>query len=163
MQIEIDDKNARILLQNIETRGKNLSQAMYLIATALENSVKQNFRDGGRFKSAGSIDGGSEKWEAVKKPPKSGSTLLRSGNLMRSITPSFDNDSASVSSGLAYARIQNNGGKVTRYARSNMKTKKEYGEKSHSIPARPFMVIQADDIEYAKEVLLDHITDGIRG
>ena len=170
MQIEIDDKNARILLRKIEARGKDLGGAMYLIANALENSVKENFRAGGRYKAEGSIEGGSERWKPSKSTAK-GSTLLRTGNLMRSITPSFDSQSASVSSGLAYARIHNDGGKTKPHeitARNGRALAFSLGGKKvlcrsvhhpgSNIPARPFMVIQQDDIDYAKETLAEFIT-----
>ena len=178
MQIHIDDKNAKIIFQKLRAKGKDLRPAMYLIANALENSVKENFREGGRYKEAGSIHGGSEKWEPAKYPPRGGdgkargSTLLRSGNLMKSITPSHDGESAAVSSGLVYARIQNFGGKtkphdiIARNGKSLAFTKggktvlcRSVHHPGSDIPARPFMVIQQDDIEYAKETLADYLLD----
>lgn len=45
---------------------------------------------------------------------------------------------------LIYAGIHNKGGKVTRHARSNIRTKKEHGESSFTIPKREFLVIRPE-------------------
>jgi len=177
MHVEVDDSSARVILRKIEARGKNLSGPMDRIATALRNSVQENFRVGGRFSQEGSIRGGQRKWDPVKNIPtlrsghEKGKTLLRSGLLMRSITPESSATSAHVSSGLVYARIQNNGGKTKPHeikARNGKALAFMKGGKNilcrsvhhpgSTIIARTFMVIQQEDISYAMETIADHLT-----
>ena len=117
---KIDDAKARVVIQGIEARSRNLASPMRKIATELANSVQENFDAGGRYSAPGSIMGGDKKWDAVKKPPtyaggrqkgkEKGTTLDRAGHLRRSIREDSDDDSAGLETSMVYARIQNNGG-----------------------------------------------------
>lgn len=168
---KIDDTIAKKRLISIKAKGNNLATPMRAIANMLENSVKKNFDVGGRFSKAGSPIGGSNKWEPVDNPLLKGTTLKRSGMLQRSITNTSDNKSATVSSGLIYARFQNDGGKTKPHViKAKLKQalaflkggtnliRTQVNHPGSNIPARPFMVAQPEDIEYAKEVIADHLS-----
>lgn len=171
IKAKIDDKNCKILLKGIEDNGKNLSRAMKTIAVELEESVRENFEVGGRYSKAGSIIGGPKKW------PKSqyGGSLIRTGNLRDSITSKSDKTSAQVGTNIAYAKIHNFGATVagqTIIPREKRALafiwngmRRIYAKvttKTHDIPARPFMVVQPEDIEGFKETLLEHLTQGTK-
>jgi phage gpG-like protein len=171
IKAKIDDKNCEIMLKGIENNGKNLSRAMKTIAVELEESVRENFEVGGRYSKAGSIIGGPKKW------PKSqyGGSLIRTGNLRDSITSKSDKASAQVGTNIAYAKIHNFGATVagqTIIPREKRALafiwnglRRIYAKvttKTHDIPARPFMVVQPEDIEGFKETLLEHLTEGTK-
>ncbi|MBO4713632.1 MAG: phage virion morphogenesis protein [Fibrobacter sp.] len=171
IKAKIDDKNCKILLKGIEDNGKNLSRAMKTIAVELEESVRENFEVGGRYSKAGSIIGGPKKW------PKSqyGGSLIRTGNLRDSITSKSDKTSAQVGTNIAYAKIHNFGATVagqTIIPREKRALafiwngmRRIYAKvttKTHDIPARPFMVVQPEDIEGFKETLIEHLTEGTK-
>lgn len=165
--LKLNAKDATKALQHLEAAGGDLSKPMRHIAQKLLNSVKKNFRDGGRYSRADSIIGGATKWADAKHPPSKGSTLYRSGHLQRSIQPVSDTDTASLSTNVEYAAIQNFGA----YARSILfvhnrdKTTNRFtagttpgrGHTFGEHPARPFMVIQDEDIEDAKTILRGHL------
>lgn len=186
--IKLNDKDARRALKSLEASGGDLSPAMDHIAQKLLNSVRKNFKEGGRFSRADSIIGGSTKWDPAKKPPSTGSTLFRYGDLYESITPESNSDTASLSTGLAKAALLNFGGKVTHYARSELFVRnhakkgslaehpnlipfskgttkgKGYtiGEHTKTMPARPYMVIQEQDIGDAKIILRNYVLKDIK-
>lgn len=168
---KIDDKNVKVMLKGIENNGKNLSRAMRTIAVELEESVRENFEAGGRYSKAGSLIGGLNKW----KKGKYGGSLIRTGNLRDSITSKHDKDSAQVGTNIKYAKIHNFGGTVKEHdvvARNgkalrfviNGETlfRKKVHIRSYEIPARPFMVVQPEDIEGFKETLIEHLTEGTK-
>lgn len=171
IKAQIDDKNCKILLKGIEKQTKNMSRAMKIIAVELEESVRENFEVGGRFSKAGSLIGGTNKW----KKGKYGGSLIRTGNLRDSITSKHDKDSAQVGTNIKYAKIHNFGGTIKEHdvvARNgralrfviNGETlfRKKVHIRNYEIPARPFMVVQPEDLEGFKETLMEHLTQGTK-
>lgn len=172
IKTEIDDKKCKILLNGIEKQGKNMTLAMRIIAKDLQSSIERNFEVGGRYSSKDSIVGGSKKWDISKYG--GGSLISRGvggGNLSGSFTKSSDNNSATVGTNKKYARILNFGGKTKPHEiwyrnASALKFLRGgqpvfYGKVKHpgsNIPARPFMVVQPEDIEGFKETILEHLT-----
>lgn len=165
---KIDDKKCVVTLKGIENNAKNMNRAMRIIALEMEESVRENFEVGGRYSSPGSLLGGNHKW--VKG--KYGGSLIKTGNLRDSITSKSGDDFAQVGTNLKYAAIHNFGGKINEHdvvARNGkalkfvVNGKTLFRKKSHiptmNIPARPFMVIQPEDIESFKETLLEHLTE----
>lgn len=168
---KIDDKNVKVTLKGIENNGKDLSRAMKTIAIELEESVRENFEVGGRYSTPGSLLGGNHKW--VKG--KYGGSLIKTGNLRDSITSESDSNSAQVGTNISYAKIHNFGATVAGQTIIPREKKglsfiwngirRIYAKvttKTHDIPARPFMVVQPEDIEGFKETLIEHLTEGIK-
>lgn len=169
--LKLNDKEARQALRNLMAAGGDLSRPMATISQKLLNSVRKNFREGGRYSRADSIIGGSTKWQDPVDPPSNGSTLYRSGHLYQSIMPESDSDTATLSTNVEYAALHNFGGERTSYARSELFTRNRdattkkfakgttsgkghtIGEHTVTTPARPFMVVQESDIEDAKIIL----------
>lgn len=170
---KIDDKNSKIVIEGIQNSAKNMSKPMRKIANMLENSVKENFDVGGRYSSPSSIMGGDKKWMAPKYPVSKGKTLDRSGTLKNSIQGEGTTKEATVSTGIIYAAIHNFGGKTKPHkieGRNSAKKRLKFSTSTGSIlfrssvnhpgskiDARPFMVIQPEDLELAKEMIADHI------
>lgn len=172
LDAKIDDKKCIILLKGIEDKSKDLSKAMKEISIDLKSSIEYNFEVGGRYRSPGSLIGGSKKWEISKY---GGGRLIRDGHLSQSFTNSYDKNNATVGTNRVYAPILNFGGKTKPHEiwYRNFKAlgfvrngeKVHYGKVNHpgsNIPARPFMVVQPEDIEGFKETLIEHLTEGIK-
>ena len=173
---EIDDKNCKITLKGIDNKAKDMSKAMKIIAKDLQSSIEYNFEVGGRYSSKDSFIGGDKKW-VISKYGK-GRLISRGtggSNLSGSFVKSSTKDSATVGTNKVYARILNFGGKTSAHDiwhRNNKAlafmrngTKVFYGKVHHpgsNIPARPYMVVQPEDIEGFKETLLEHLTEGIK-
>lgn len=170
---KIDDKNSKIVIEGMQNSAKNMSKPMRKIANMLENSIKENFDVGGRYSSPGSIMGGDKKWMAPKYPVSKGKTLDRSGTLKNSIQGEGTTKEATVSTGIVYGAIQNYGGKTKPHkivGKHSPKKKLKFTTSTGSIlfrssvnhpgskiDARPFMVIQQEDIDIAKEMISNHI------
>lgn len=170
---KIDDKNSKIVIEGIQKSAKNMSKPMRKIANMLENSVKENFDVGGRYSSPGSIMGGDKKWSAPKYPVSQGKTLDRSGTLKNSIQGEGNKTEATVSTGIVYGAIQNYGGKTKPHkivGKHSPKKKLKFTTSTGSIlfrssvnhpgskiDARPFMVIQQEDLDTAKEMISNHL------
>ena len=184
LDMKIDDKAAKVLFRNLGDKAKDLASPMRKIANQLHNSIQENFDVGGRYSSPGSIMGGPNQWEKTKRPPlyssgkakgkEKGRTLVRAGHLQRAITEDSDDGSAWVTAHMAYAAIHNYGGKTEPHeirARNGKSLAFGMGGKTvlrksvhhpgSDIPARPFMVIQEEDLDYARETLLDHLTEDL--
>jgi len=176
---QVDVSKARVLLAKIKSNGKDLSRPMREISMMLENSVKENFDVGGRYSEKGSPMGGPKKWPELKYPKKQGSILCRSGILQRSLIGSSDGTSAKVTTNIVYAAIQNFGGKTRAHkiagrnsakkclkfsltGGGKMMFRKSVNHPGSDIDARPFMVAQPDDIKEAKEIIAEHLTDGVQ-
>lgn len=168
---KIDDKKCVVTLKGIENKAKNMNRAMRIIALEMEESVRENFEVGGRYSSPGSLLGGNHKW--VKG--KYGGSLIKTGNLRDSITSKSGDDFAQVGTNIAYAKIHNFGATVA--GKTIIPREKKalsffwngirriYAKvttKTHEVPARPFMVIQPEDIESFKKTITEHLTEGIQ-
>ena len=139
---------------------------MAVAGNIVVKSVKQNFREGGR----------PEKWTQSKKPK--GMTLIGTGALMKSIHHKVDDDGMGVTvmtGPQKYAAIHQFGGTT---APHEIKAKNRralqftvggvtlYRKKVHhpgsNIPARPYMLLQDEDIENIKTVMLEYLKDPIK-
>ena len=136
-----DDRQLKKLFKRMKAKSKDLTPAMMIIAEMLRTSVVENFEAQGR----------PEGWEplansTLKKKTNTGRILFEEGNLMDSVSGKGSSDKAEVGTSSIYAAIHHFGGLAGKGG-------------SAEIPERPFMLIQDEDIEEAKDVLLDHIMD----
>ncbi|MCC2590346.1 phage virion morphogenesis protein [Chryseobacterium sp. MFBS3-17] len=74
------------------------------VKTDLTDEFDRNFERKGFF---------DEKWKETEVPVKTGSLMMRSGNLRNSIQSRTDGERIIFSSSLPYASIHNNGGEIT--------------------------------------------------
>lgn len=165
IDIEIDDKGFNAWLDTMKGRLRDMEVPMHVIGDQIVKSVRENFLQGGRpekwkevsratflgrlrardFKKKGGLTAKASRREDSRK------ILIGSGmrgGLMDSIH-SFDIDENGVSVGpdnRPYARIHQFGGMAGR-------------NKSVEIPARPYLVVQDEDVEMAKRIILAHLVD----
>ncbi len=132
---------------------KDLSPALFNIRERLLMSVEENFLEGGRYKSGKSFEGGDTKWkklskatikERTKRGDWPGQILVESGILKQSISGSVTENSVTIGTNVEYAAIQQFGGMAGR-------------GKKVKIPARPFLVIQDDDVEEIRKIVAKQI------
>lgn len=164
----------------------NWSPILGDIENVIKTSIDRNFSEGGRFGNDNPFGGGSNKWIVSKAAEKrGGQTLLDDGNLVKSVNINISYKSNQISievgSNLPYAAIHNFGGTIQRAARSKLYTQNRYkttttkhtkgqykkgtswgqgdtvGEHTITIPARPFLVLQDEDIDKIKQIVSNYI------
>lgn len=150
----------------------DFSQVTPVIAELLQDSVRRNFREGGR----------PEKWPVSKRAEaEGGQTLLKWSTLMSSIVGVGDNDSVRVGTNVAYAAAHNFGvdKQITQQVREHVRRiTQAFGKpieqtavqvKSHSrkrhlkIPQREFMLVQDEDWEDIHDVITARLQKLIGG
>lgn len=161
----------------------NWSPIIPKLEQVVATSIDRNFSEGGRFGTDNPLGGGSQKWTKSKRAIKqSGQTLVDSGLLASSIQIRISQNgnklNIEVGSNRPYAAIQNFGGTIQRAARTKTYTQSRYtkgtkkgqykkgtswgqgdtvGEHTITIPARPFLVLQNEDILKMKEIISNYI------
>ncbi|MBS1562564.1 MAG: phage virion morphogenesis protein [Bacteroidetes bacterium] len=173
------------LYVEMQRRTKDISPVAPVIAVIIQKSIAQNFRAGGRTDGSGSgrVDsGGNVQWvrlkaATVKRRAMRGRTadaiLQDTRGLANSIIVRPSGSSITISSNKTYARIQHFGGDInhpggTPYMRlGNGKVaflkkgdpRADGTTKPHkiTIPARPYLVTQAEDLQRIGEVIGKHI------
>lgn len=172
--IEIDDSQLRLKLQQLDARMSNMTPFFQEVGEIIRTSVVKNFEEGGRYRSPGDWQGGSRKWRPLsvvtlfgslgkrggKFFKKSGGLkkrgerrlagkkiLVASGALVGSINWQADRQGVEIGTNRVYAAIHQFGGKAGR------------GRKV-TIPARPYMVVQDEDLDQINNVLEDYLLSG---
>jgi len=171
LSIKIDGSRVDRNLRRIERRLGNLRPVMAAIGQLAVTSIRRNFEEGGRpekwrplkastirgqwtagnrarkrkraVKAGGKFSAGYKRFAAGKK------VLIRSGRLLRSINARPGRRQVWVGTNLKYAAIHHFGGRAGR------------GHKT-IIPARPFLMLQAEDHQEIRALLARHAT-GERG
>lgn len=151
-EIQVNDTELNRQLALLSGRTGNLKPVFSVIGEILKTSIVKNFEVGGRYSAPGSWRGGSNRWQ-----PLSPITIARKGHdrilfgeghLMNSINYQADKDGVAVGTNLIYAAIHNFGGMAGR------------GHKV-KIPARPYLVVQDEDMTEIKAVINDFLMEGL--
>lgn len=128
-------------LNRVLTQSRNLTPAFDSIGNMLVGSTQR------RFESETGPDG--RKWPALAmatiKKKKHKKILRDSGDLHNLLTHAPGPDGVSVGSNKVYAAIHQFGGKAGR----NRKV---------TIPARPFLGVDKDDLTSISEILVEHLS-----
>lgn len=120
------------------------------IENILISSISENFIKGGRYGSgmfssdSGQFGGGSEKWlPSHRAIRQSGMTLVDTGTLWKSIQ----------------VIVEKFGNKINIELRSNLSyaSTHQFGNNKLRIKARPYLVVQEEDIQKIKELFVDFI------
>ncbi|MBF0481286.1 MAG: phage virion morphogenesis protein [Desulfovibrionaceae bacterium] len=143
IEIRIDDAAVRAKLTELMRRGMDLTPAMRKAAGIMADAVEENFDQEGRPKWP-SLAAATIKARA-KTGNWPGKILQRSGSLAASITRSSDAHQAMAGTNKVYAAIQHFGGKAGR------------GHKV-TIPARPFMKLEEDDMAKIVKMFEEYLT-----
>lgn len=149
--IVLDDLQARLRMGHLVKAVADWSPVTEVLSHKLRNSVVDNFDAGGRYDRAGSITGGTRTWAA--KADGTQSYLQASGILRGSILPEHDADTATVSTNIEYAARMNFGEEIAE--RSSLMTRRV--KSAGGTPPRPFMVVQAEDVQEAKRLGRAHL------
>lgn len=142
VKIEIDDRDLKNLLNEIQKKADNMKPVMVAIANSMLEAVEKNFEKEGRPDKWQELSEKTIKQRIIKKRWP-GKILQQTGQLLASIQPSATDKSAIVSTNKVYAAIHHFGG----YTGKNRKVK---------IPARPYMQLTGKDLDTIKELLLKH-------
>lgn len=141
MKIEFRDKALAALATKAE-RLRIPMQVMQEIAEVLAASIDKNFATGGRY-GDGPYGGGSTKWTPSGRAKRQGGlTLVDTGRLKNSVEVLITSDSQIVISGggVVYGPTHNFGD----------------SRGGATFPARPFLVVQEEDITEIQEILLEN-------
>jgi phage virion morphogenesis protein len=179
--IKIDDRELQTVLAKIVQRGTNKGNGLRTIGAIARESIRYNFRSGGR----------PNKWQASKRADgKRGQTLRKSGRLMNSISSTVADDRVIVGTNVIYAATHNYGAKkasfgtvvarIPAHSRKNTSANIKSGRKktasgvsfvrAHTrkmsvpwgdIPARPFMLLQQEDILSIESAIANHMIGGV--
>jgi phage virion morphogenesis protein len=125
---------------------EDVSPVMEEIGEQIVSSIIQNFREGGRFGDDNEMGGGSQRWIPSRRAiNENGQTLVRTAQagLRDSISYRIDGNIIIVGSNKVYAAIHHFGGQTGR-------------NKATTLPARPWAVIQNDDLEEIESIITDH-------
>lgn len=158
-------EQARRILRQVGTRLCNPTPAMDAIGNLLVTSILRNFEAGGRPK----------KWRplkpATKKRKKTQKTLIETGRLRDSITFKLENKGRRlvVGTNIGYAATHQFGfkGRVEQRVRAHSRrtrSGKQTTVRAHRrtihqhIPARPFILIQKEDVMEIRHILEHFLT-----
>lgn len=172
--ITVDDAQIRQTLEQIARRGADLRPALSAIGALVRESVRANFAQGGR----------PVPWKAIKN--RKGQPLRDTGRLMNSLTRKVTQNEVLVGTNVVYAAVHHFGaprgslGTVTATVKPHMRTirqvfgrklptAKQVSVRSHlrrmpipwgDIPARPFMMVQDDDLVEIRDALARYLMGG---
>lgn len=157
----LDDHKFDALIEVMNDHAVHLKPVLAAVGNLAVKSVKQNFRVGGR----------PNRWAEPEKAK--GKPMIGSGVLMRSIHYKVDNDESGVTimtGKQKYAAILHFGGKTPAHEiRPKNKSALSftwkgvpviYGKVNHpgsKIPARPYMLLQDEDIKVIENMMIQHI------
>lgn len=156
--LTIDDDRLQYKLRELRRRGQDMRPVFAAIGEDLVSSIQQSFETGGRYSTPGDPVGGSKPWKRLSTATEErrqsrghwpGKILMESGRLASSIDrQTVGNDYVVVGTNLEYAAIHQYGGRAGR------------GRKV-TIPPRPYLVAQPEDIEDALDLVRDHLRRGM--
>lgn len=157
----IDEHKFDALIKIMQDNAVHLKPVLAAVGNLAVKSIRQNFRVGGR----------PNRWPETEKPK--GRTMIGTGALMRQIHYKVDNDESGVTimtGKQKYAAILHFGGKTPAHEiRPKNKSALSftwkglpviYGKVNHpgsKIPARPYMLLQDEDIKVIENMMIQHI------
>lgn len=162
------------MLGDMARRGSDLKPALSAVGALIKESIRTNFARGGR----------PSPWKAIKN--REGQPLRDTGRLMNSITRQATASEVRVGTNVVYAAVQHLGAKrgsfgtkmatVKQHSRTmqvvfgrRLKTPKTVTVGTHQrrmalpwgdIPARPFMMVQDDDILDIRDIISRYLMEG---
>lgn len=161
LEVGIQDEEVKSQIKALKERIGNLLPVMKPIAETIRTSVIKNFETGGR----------PDKWKpSFRALSENGQTLVKSGRLRNSIWAKATPDTAVVGTNVKYAGIHQFGGRTAPHVIEPRKKKalfwlgalhpvRQVTHPGSNIPARPFLVIQNEDFEEIKRMLVRRITE----
>ena len=159
-QVTVDDRQVQAALDRLIAAGQHPREVMKDIATYGENSTRD------RFKTGTDPDGNAWK-PSHRVMDKGGKTLIDSSRLLGSITSQSGDDFAEWGSNAIYAAIHQAGGEIRPKTAKGLFFKLADGTarrvKKVTIPARPYLGINADDEANIVDIVNQHLQEAITG
>ncbi len=157
----IDDHKFDALIEIMNDHAVHLKPVLAAVGNLAVKSVKRNFREGGR----------PDRWKPSNKPK--GKTLIGTGALQRQIHYKVDDSGVTIMTGKQkYAAIHQFGGQTKPHVirAKNRKAipltfggvtifRKKVNHPGSNIPARPYMLLQDEDIKIIENMMIQHITE----
>lgn len=157
-RIEYNDAPMKTVLNRLIALGQSPREVMRDIAAYGENSTKARFADG--------VGPDGTPWKpSWRVQARGGKTLIDSGRLLGSITSDSGDDFAEWGSNAIYAAIQQLGGEIRPKNKKALFFRTPDGGgrsmKKVTIPARPYLGINADDEENIIDIVNSHLADAV--
>lgn len=157
----IENHKFDTLIEMMKDRSIHMKPVLAAVGNLAVKSVKQNFREGGR----------PERWIPSNKPK--GKTLVGTGALQRGIHYKVDEDGVTIMTGRQkYAAIHHFGGTTKPHVirAKNARAiplniggmlifRKSVNHPGSKIPARPYMLLQDEDVKNIKDMFMKFIID----
>lgn len=153
--------------RELSARVRNLAPVLPDIGEMFRSSIDQNFAVGGRFGSE-PFGGGKERWKiSIRAREQGGQTLLDTRRLSASVGYSISGNTVSVGSNVIYGALHHFGKKIEGksggflYFRIGKRGSNLYRKRSVTIPARPWLVLQSEDVTEAVEIVASYVIGGL--
>lgn len=161
LTVSVDDVEARLALQRLALRSRDLTPVMTVVGQTIRTSVVKNFEEGGRprwprtrslsvylsRKIAGKDVTTRRGQAALLKAQQGKQTLVDTARLMKSVTVKAGRSSVEIGTNVIYGPIHQLGGKAGR-------------GKKVTIPARPYLAVQPEDWTEIGRLLIRHLQGG---
>lgn len=158
LTVSVDDVEARLALQRLALRARDLTPVMTVVGQTIRTSVVKNFEAGGRprwprtkslsvylsRKIAGKDVTSTRGRRNLLRAQQGKQTLVDTARLMKSISVKAGRDSVAVGTNVIYGPIHQLGGKAGR-------------GKKVTIPARPYLAVQPEDWTEIGRLLVRHL------
>jgi phage gpG-like protein len=136
LKVNVD---ASRLFRRLDRIRKNLNTLPWNQAAGVVlGSVIANFEVGGRHSGKGNVMGGSQKWEP-RKDNLSHKLLKKSGKLQAANYMEVHKNGFAIGNRLEYQAVHN------------------FGYPKRNITARPYLVVQEDDLRQIEDMMVEHI------
>lgn len=145
-EFDLAAEDVQRLLATLRKKTGNLAPALREIGEMLVSSIQRNFTVGGRY-GPGPFGGGLSRWRPSGRAVReSGVTLSDTGQLAASITARPVGEAGLlIGTNKVYGAIHQYGGRAGRAG-------------SALIPARPFIVIQKEDLQEVADIIGDYLS-----
>lgn len=166
--LKIDRTDLKRVMESLTDHLTDSSGAMRKTGAIIRESIRTNFARGGR----------PESWRRLRT--RQGQPLRDTNRLMNSITSVAGKDSVRVGTNVEYAGLHQYGARKHSFGTFTVqvgphyratKSGKQAGVRGHTrrvklpwgdVPARPFVMIQAEDVPEIQAILARHIIQGDR-
>ena len=154
VELTVDDRKVQAVLARLARRGRDLRQPLDHVGSYLEDSARQRFR-------SGRGPGGIPWLRSGRAIEQGGRTLVDTGRLRDSMTHKASDREVEVGTNVIYARIHQLGGviraKSAPYLMFRLSSGSFVRTKQVTIPARPFLGVDAEDGSEILAILRDWI------
>lgn len=153
IEVEIDDTNARQLLNELKTRLGDLGPVLEAVGQIIQSGTQQRFVDQQGPDGQAWAPLSAVTLDRRRKAGRGAQILRDTGRLMNSISYRVSGESVSVFTNVIYAGTQQFGAKKGAYGRTRRGAPIPWG----NVPARPFLGYSVEDNEAVIEVLQGYL------